>query len=157
MTRILQWVTRCRGDEHSNCMSYRNDRFECRRQPSRLLHLDPATPFSVQLVEVGGSERYNYVTLSHRWGSEPNEPLRLSRESTVPGKRVSEQDLKSGIPISHLPKTFRDAAEIVRYCRLEYLWIDSLCIVQDKDSNGDNPDWKEEAGKMGDIYAGGVL
>lgn len=70
---------------------------------------------------------------------------------------MSKQDLEKGISISDLPKTFREAAEIVTHCGLQYLWIDCLCIVQDKDSNGGNPDWKEEAEKMGDIYAGGVL
>lgn len=59
--------------------------------------------------------------------------------------------------ISELPRTFRNAVEIVRACALNYIWIDSLCIIQDKGPQGSNPDWEKESMKMGDIYAGGVL
>lgn len=37
------------------------------------------------------------------------------------------------------------------------LWIDSLCIIQDTNPIDSNPDWTAEAGKMGDIYAGGIF
>lgn len=35
---------------------------------------------------------------------------------------------------------------------IEYLWIDSLCIIQD-----DKADWKHEAGTMADVYGGSYL
>ena len=37
----------------------------------------------------------------------------------------------SGIPISSLPKTIKDAIEVSRHLEVNLLWVDSLCIVQD--------------------------
>jgi hypothetical protein len=47
-----------------------------------------------------------------------------------------------------LPLTFQDALELTRKLGLRYLWIDSLCIVQD-----DKEDWRHEGGKMANIYS----
>ncbi|KAK0706160.1 heterokaryon incompatibility protein-domain-containing protein [Lasiosphaeria miniovina] len=46
-----------------------------------------------------------------------------------------------------LPPTFRDAVILTRDLGAEYLWIDSLCIVQD-----DPADWERESAKMGLYY-----
>jgi hypothetical protein len=46
-----------------------------------------------------------------------------------------------------LPKTFKDAVVITRKLRIQYLWIDSLCIIQD-----DQEDWEREAAKMASVY-----
>ena len=51
------------------------------------------------------------------------------------------------IPLESFPLTFRHAIEVTRSLGVRYLWIDSLCIVQD-----DVGDWEEEAGRMGYIY-----
>jgi hypothetical protein len=46
-----------------------------------------------------------------------------------------------------LPPTFRDAVLITRRLDHQYLWIDSLCIVQDSPE-----DWLAESARMGYIY-----
>jgi len=46
-----------------------------------------------------------------------------------------------------LTQTFRDATFLTRRLRIQYLWIDSLCILQDSKA-----DWETEAAKMGDYY-----
>jgi hypothetical protein len=51
------------------------------------------------------------------------------------------------IRYADLLKTFRDAVQVTRAIGLRYLWIDSLCIIQD-----DQQDWEREAGKMGEVY-----
>jgi hypothetical protein len=51
------------------------------------------------------------------------------------------------IPMTDLPPTFRDAFDVTRKLGIRYLWIDSLCIVQDSDS-----DWRAESSVMGEIY-----
>jgi hypothetical protein len=61
--------------------------------------------------------------------------------------RESAEDLKEGIAISFLPKTFQDAIKITRRLGIRYLWIDCLCIVQD-----DAADWEAEAANMAAIY-----
>jgi hypothetical protein len=60
--------------------------------------------------------------------------------------------MKSGIIEAALPKTFLDAVAIVRYLDIRFLWIDSLCIIQD-----DVQDWKIESAKMADIYQNCVI
>jgi hypothetical protein len=51
------------------------------------------------------------------------------------------------IDIAELPKTFQDAIEISRRLDIRFLWIDSLCIIQDS-----KEDWLKESVIMGDIY-----
>ena len=51
-----------------------------------------------------------------------------------------------------MPKTFREAVEITRGIGLQYLWIDSLCILQDSAD-----DWNAESTKMGRIYRGASI
>lgn len=57
--------------------------------------------------------------------------------------KQSIQDLKEGIAVSFLPKTFQDAIKITQRLRIKYLWIDCLCIIQD-----DPNDWGKEASAM---------
>jgi hypothetical protein len=52
-----------------------------------------------------------------------------------------------GIHVSRLPKTFRDAIEVTPALELPYLWIDSLCIIQDSKS-----DWEDHVHQMAAIY-----
>ncbi|KAJ6441437.1 fungal specific transcription factor domain-containing protein [Purpureocillium lavendulum] len=54
---------------------------------------------------------------------------------------------REGIPWSSLPQTFRDAITVGRQIGFDYIWIDSLCIIQD-----DKADWLRESGRMGSIY-----
>jgi hypothetical protein len=51
------------------------------------------------------------------------------------------------IDMAELPKTFRDAIIIARRLDVRYLWIDSLCIIQDCID-----DWAKESITMGDVY-----
>lgn len=46
-----------------------------------------------------------------------------------------------------LPKTFRDAVIVTRSLGVRYLWIDSICIIQDS-----RPDWERESACMEEIY-----
>jgi hypothetical protein len=51
------------------------------------------------------------------------------------------------VPLKVLPKTFREAVVITRALGLSYLWIDSLCIIQDSAD-----DWASEPNRMREIY-----
>jgi hypothetical protein len=46
-----------------------------------------------------------------------------------------------------MPANFHDACIATRKLGYQYLWIDSLCIIQDS-----KEDWEIESAKMGDIY-----
>lgn len=87
------------------------------------------------LVESQGSHG-QYVALSHTWGKTPR--LVTTAENLT--------DLKLGIAVSFLPKTFQDAIKITRRLKIKYLWIDCLCIIQDA------KDWEREAASMTTVY-----
>jgi hypothetical protein len=55
--------------------------------------------------------------------------------------------LMSRINVDALLPTFRDAITITRAMNIRYLWIDSLCIIQDS-----LDDWTRESSKMWDVY-----
>jgi hypothetical protein len=56
------------------------------------------------------------------------------------------------IPPQALTKTFRDAFDICNCLGIQYLWIDSLCIIQDS-----SQDWEQESALMAQVYGGCVL
>lgn len=60
--------------------------------------------------------------------------------------------MKDGLDWSAMPKTFRDAIEVARALSVKYIWIDSLCIIQD-----DAADWEVESSRMQDVYANAYL
>ena len=66
-------------------------------------------------------------------------PLRLLKENM--------SSMMRGIHLSDLPKTFRDALVVTRALGQRYIWIDSLCIIQDSAE-----DWSRESIKMHEIY-----
>lgn len=81
-----------------------------------------------------------YLALSHCWGSPIEHPIPRTLRANV-----DERFEKISMDI--LPKTFQDAVTLTRKLGLRYLWIDSICIVQD-----DYEDWRSEASRMEDVY-----
>ena len=57
-----------------------------------------------------------------------------------------------GIRVSLLPATIQDAIRLCQSLEIPYLWVDSLCIVQD-----DSEDWHHEAAEMAAIYGRSAL
>ncbi|KAG7294527.1 hypothetical protein NEMBOFW57_004602 [Staphylotrichum longicolle] len=51
-----------------------------------------------------------------------------------------------------MPLTFQDAVHVTRRLGFRYLWIDSLCILQDS-----KVDWEEQSGQMKHMYEGAVV
>lgn len=60
--------------------------------------------------------------------------------------------LKIGFDRDVLPRAFQDAALIAHSLGIKYLWIDTLCIIQDS-----SRDWEEQAAQMGDIFAAATI
>jgi hypothetical protein len=57
-----------------------------------------------------------------------------------------------GFALSALPTTFQDAVSLTRRLKIRYLWIDSVCIIQD-----DRQDWRIESSRMCDMYSNAYL
>ncbi|KAK0648659.1 heterokaryon incompatibility protein-domain-containing protein, partial [Cercophora newfieldiana] len=68
--------------------------------------------------------------------------------------RASREAHLAGIQYMDLPKTLQDAVDVTRALQVPYLWVDSLCIIQD---DVDGRDWRIESAKMDRIYEGSFL
>ena len=130
------WYTRCLT-HHDTCHRVWPHDYQ---GPSRLIDLSLADQSSWRLCEISGDaiQRVDYFTLSHCWGKVP---LFNLNSSTV-------EAMKLGMPLSRLPRTFQDAIHIARKLGADYMWIDSLCIMQDS-----LEDWQQVSARMRDIYA----
>lgn len=129
------WIETCLN-EHTNCRSSSSlDPV----LPTRVLDVgDPSTCRGEARLFVSRGTRAKYVALSHCWGKQPI--LAQLKTSNI-------RDLESVIPRDTLPPNFRDAVDICRGLGVRYLWIDSLCIIQDSAS-----DWARESVRMGHVY-----
>ncbi|KAF2136519.1 uncharacterized protein K452DRAFT_343063 [Aplosporella prunicola CBS 121167] len=127
---MLQQIHEC-IQKHADCKNEMNPVL-----PTRLLDIGTEKEPKVKLYETAG-ERRKYAALTHRWGKKI---LITTTKSTLAAR-------KTAIAWSELSPTFQDAIKVTRMLDLRYLWIDSLCIIQD-----DADDWQVEASKMADIY-----
>lgn len=75
----------------------------------------------VRLVIAGNNTSPNAVQ-SHVWG-----PADIEEKTT----QRNLNNCMANINYDGLPATFQDGIALVRALRIEYIWIDSLCIVQD--------------------------
>jgi len=60
--------------------------------------------------------------------------------------------MKTQIHEEDLTPNFRDAVAVCRHLDLRYLWIDSLCIIQDSAE-----DWLHESSRMHSVYSNSAL
>ncbi|KAE8448134.1 hypothetical protein EG329_009738 [Mollisiaceae sp. DMI_Dod_QoI] len=128
------WLSTCSAN-HELCKSSNDGPL-----PSRLVSIAGESP---RLVLVSGcTEKPRYATLSHSWGS--HDIIKLTSENL--------DLLMRTLPVEKLPKTFKDAIEIAQRLGLDYLWVDSLCIVQDSED-----DWQKESARMHSVYGGSVI
>lgn len=116
----------------------------------------PFDPYNVQLptrclnvgttaeprlfIEETGLQTGAYITLSHRWSH-------LTEMHSTNQQNYQERLAELNIVL--LPQVFQEAVELTRYLGVNYLWIDSICIIQQGD---DGKDWEAEAGMMAAYY-----
>jgi hypothetical protein len=133
---VRHWIDIC-TETHLECQTtvlYR---------PRRLLKLLATN--RVQLIETTShvSDELQYVALSHCWG--PNGmSLRLVKETV--------EELSAPFNHSLMPPNLRDAVEFTRSMGYAYIWIDSLCIIQDCPD-----DTRTEILAMSEIYSNAIF
>lgn len=105
---------------------------------------------SARLVHTANlSYDVEYLALSHCWGGK--EFITLQKSDL----KAFERDLPLGS--QDFNNTLVEAICITSLLGYTYLWIDSLCIMQDIDQQGVNEDWEEEVPRMGLIYRHAVI
>src|ERR1700722_7577906 len=126
---------------HENCSKDGTAQDDSSR-PARLLSLTPIQRHSesgIRLIETASGSLYQYACLSHRWDNA------VQHHKTTIGNLSKALDF---LNLEELPANFRDAVSIARDLSIPYLWIDSLCIIQDGDGG---KDLDREIAKMGSI------
>jgi hypothetical protein len=141
-SRAQRWIEQCTASISDDIL---NAHPWCQKQlfdkvlPARLLYI-PENNDELRLFESKEFKQHiDYATLTHCWGG--SSVIARSLKATLSGNL-------SHIPCESLDKTFKDAIIITRKLGFQYLWIDSLCIVQDDDA-----DWIRESTILGNIYA----
>lgn len=111
----------------------------CKANHTHPEHNDKTLPPSFRLIDVKDmklvlvstlsdkSKPLSYWALSYLWGGVEQFSLTKNYCETLhqPGS------LESAIPIGALPKTIMDAIKLCQDAGQQYLWVDSLCILQD--------------------------
>lgn len=135
---VKQWIETCTAS-HTYCSQARKHIL-----PTRLIDVEPQEiECSARLVSSGvlGSKT-KYLTLSYRWGGRSSFVLRRSNLDAM----------MRSIDVAILPRTIAEAINITKRLGYRYLWIDSLCIIQDSQE-----DWLMEAPQMGQVYSNSTL
>ena len=140
----LSWMARCmqNADGQHDICNRRNEDYV----PTRLLDVKQALKNKmVRLVCLCKSEAAfkgtEYASLSHCWGAHGAKENPKLLTTNIESRQAE------GLDWTNLPKTFQDAFKIASWLGLDWLWIDSMCIMQDSES-----DWKAEASVMDKVY-----
>ncbi|KAM0796128.1 heterokaryon incompatibility protein-domain-containing protein, partial [Usnea florida] len=136
MKVIQAWLNSTADSRHSR----RED--SSRRLPGRLIDVSP-TYRAVKLMEREDCIRkdepkdLSYLALSHCWGA--------SKFLTLTNSNYPS--FCQGLDLALLSKTFQHAISVCRRLGFRFIWIDSLCIIQDSAE-----DWLKQSVTMQDVY-----
>lgn len=116
--------------------------------PTRLVHIpQDFEALGVRLIANAPEklpEGSRYAALTHCWGEKKPECLTTGENFDLHSTR--------GIPWANVPRLFKDAMRYSRRLGLEYMWIDSLCIIQQ-----DKRDWDKESPRMFSYYSNAYI
>lgn len=113
--------------------------------PRRLIEIpEDANSVSTRVVDTQELGTVQWCALSYCWGG-PQKETAVQADFKNP-RRQKRVMLKS------LPRTILDAMIVARGLRVPYIWVDSLCILQD-----DPEDLAEELSKIPKIYGDALL
>jgi hypothetical protein len=131
---VASWIRNC-AESHQDCLRLKHTPL-----PTRVIHVgsDLEEPY----LYVSKQEDANYIALSHCWGG------LVPMTTTLATFEQRQREIR----FSELPRTFKDAIIIARKLKIQYIWIDSLCIIQDSAD-----DWEREAEKMGSVYRNSLV
>jgi hypothetical protein len=114
MQRVGRLINLC-NDQH-DCLDGQRSIL-----PKRVVDVGDDSTHTLRLYCPAEDKKARYTILSHCWGG--TSPF-LTLQSNI-------EALKQGFDIAELPTTFRDAVVFTRALGIRYLWIDSICIIQE--------------------------
>jgi hypothetical protein len=136
LSTAKRWIETCLID-HTTCHAFQVTTTDPSQRPTRVLEI--TGPTTVKLRCNMSNTPYNYLALSHMWGVHHKDQVRLLEDKLLA--------FQTSIPWPALSDIYHDAIRTARALGYRFLWIDSLCIVQDSAS-----DWAYEAQRMATVY-----
>jgi len=138
---LRSWLRHC-DDTHGDYGCYTESQAIL---PTRVIDVGDGSDGQnyLRLLHTKSSDRGRYVALSHCWGKPDAEER--GRNCTFKGNLEARC---RRINLAELGKTFQDAVKVTRALGQRYLWIDSLCIVQE-----DTDDWARESMRMAAVFS----
>ena len=115
---FLYWKRLCDAS-HGNACGYRYDG----DSKPRLRFIDVER----RCIVDSKSDNQSYVALSYVWG--------LANHALLTNSTNDEYRREGALTESRLPRTIADAIEVTKCLDERYLWIDSLCIIQDDEGD----------------------
>ena len=148
VTQISKWLQKCEND-HERCRNKAKALHISGTRELRLIDVGDGNSAPVHLVNTDCSRHLpRYITLSHRW----TEATKLTQLTWTKLNRYL-----TSIDTSQWPQLYKDAVTFTRQLRIRYLWIDSICIIQDTREDLMQQDWDQQSVLMDQIYVNGVL
>ncbi|KAM0206768.1 hypothetical protein ACHAQI_007993 [Fusarium lateritium] len=142
---LREWIRVCEETHQHNAAETYNTASRSsertRGLPTRVVDVGDDANRHLRLVKSEDMVSLVYLALSHRWGDNPQHHLGRTLRSNHVRRYAS-------IDESELPLNFKDAITVARGLGVRYIWIDSLCIIQDDDA-----DWNVESVKMEQVYS----
>ena len=137
---VKRWIETCRSRHGDAC-----------EMPAWLDKAEPAP--GLRVIDVVGRRVMpappgcRYLALSYVWGESA-----LAKMATALNSNIASLGEENGLACLTLPRTIRDALELTERLGERYLWVDSLCIVQD-----DMEDVQRQTTAMDSIFSGAAL
>ncbi|KAH8803456.1 heterokaryon incompatibility protein-domain-containing protein [Xylogone sp. PMI_703] len=141
-SRAQSWIDFCRVN-HSRCKP--NERVPL---PTRVIDVQSYNTTGQVRLFVSNGDFSKYTALSHCWGGSSHINGEVIRTCTS----ENYDELQNGFDASRLPLTFQDAITVTHKLGIRYLWVDSLCIIQDSQE-----DWLMESARMGEVYGNSFI
>ena len=134
--QMRDWISEC-GEHHSCPLQ------SVTTLPTYVIDVAPDKNPDMPRVIASSGQKGIYAVLSYHWGTS----LLHHQLNT---KNMSQY--MRGLDINSLPATVRDGIEVTKAIGLQYLWVDSLCIIQDlKDHK------ISELGRIADYYHNSIV
>jgi hypothetical protein len=134
--KAKSWLDEC-IHSHTNCQRISPAASELPTRVLEILSAGENEDLSIRLYPTTPKDTAPYAALSYVWGG-PQAFCTL---------RSNVTSHRSQITLTALPQTIQDAVFCAHQLGLKYLWVDSLCIVQDSAE-----DREREIAHMAQIY-----
>ncbi|KAH8716951.1 heterokaryon incompatibility protein-domain-containing protein [Phaeosphaeriaceae sp. PMI808] len=136
---LQKWLDDC-DKNHKHDANFSEDN----ELPTRVIFVGASdTPETLRIWETNGA-RGRYIALFHRWGK---------GDEDFSTTKSNFKTRCQGMKLDQFPRTFQDAVRVTRMLGIQYLWIDSLCIIQKENEYDDGLDWRHESKRMETVFA----